>query len=449
MNILLTTHNYYPYNFGGTEVYVSNLALFLKNRGDQVQIIASVPDLAFEKNPTVYEDENLKVCTYIHEDINVLGVQYKFIDTTQIYSRQSYAHEKSWTAYLNKNKHLKNLDILHINGFTPTIGLDLIRAIHAVNKNLKIVTSYHTPISCAKENLMFANTAQEQIDCVDEIADMYSYRLDISYNKAKILSRLIPSFYIKYLPALFNLKYLTKSNIKSFKSLVSLTDEWWVYSNGIKNHLVKKNVSSEKIVAERHGISPLFINNDRISSSQNIFFFSGRMIKIKGIVTLLKAWMSLQVNPNRELWIASEPHSDVKKINDLISEAAQRKDIKWLGQLSQQEIAFCYSEASTVIIPSETYEIGPLVFHEAIASGCRVICSDIGGCKELSEHYQHDSTTFKTGNPEDLKYKIIELSSSPSKVGLRTKVLSFNEHFNNILHKSRVYEKQDYFSTYI
>ena len=440
MNILLATHNYYPYNYGGTEVYVASLAQYLIKLNHEVSIVAAVDEEAFNTNPVIFEDDNLKVCTYHYQEITVFGVKYKKITTQQIYSRQSRQHQNSWGELISTNDTFKNIDLLHVHGFTPTIGLDLIYALKASNHSIKVISSYHTAISCAKETLLFANTLTEQHNNVDDIADMLSYRLDIPYHLAKIISNISPNINISFLPSIFNLKNLTKLILNSFKQLNELTDEWWVYSEGIKNHLIKKGIAADKLIFERHGIASFFFNQERISVPPYKFLYSGRTIKSKGFNTLLNAWLNLDESVDRELWITGYPVSEDKKILALIKKTSNRKDIIWLGSLNQQEIAKIYLSVNTVIIPSEVYEIGPLVFHEAIASGCSVISSDIGGCKELAQYYHDNSTTFKAGNATDLSKKILLQNKKSDVFTPDTKVSTFKMHFENILRKSKMYD---------
>ena len=439
MNILLATHNYYPYNYGGTEVYVASLAQYLVKLNHEVSIVAAVNNEAFNIHPVIFEDKNLKVCKYHYQDINVFGVQYKKITTQQIYSRQSHQHQNSWSQLISLNDVLKNINLLHVHGFTPTIGLDLIYALKANNRSIKVVSSYHTAISCAKETLLFANTLTEQHRNVDDVADMFSYRLNIPYYLAKIISIILPNINISFLPSIFNLKNLTWLILNSFKKLDELTDEWWVYSEGIQKHLIVKGIAADKLIFERHGIASFFINNERISVPPYKFLYSGRTIKSKGFHTLLNAWLKLKESTDEELWITGYPVSEDKKTQALIKQTSKRKDIIWLGSLNQQEIAKIYLSVNTVIIPSEVYEIGPLVFHEAIASGCSVISSDIGGCKELAEYYHNSATTFKAGDATDLSEKIILQTTKGEVLMPEAKVLTFKMHFENIISKSKIY----------
>ncbi|RZL45779.1 MAG: glycosyltransferase [Pedobacter sp.] len=161
-------------------------------------------------------------------------------------------------------------------------------------------------------------------------------------------------------------------------------------------------------------------------------------MKSKGFHTLLKAWLRLAQSGDRILWITGYPISEDKKTLALIQKTTARTDIVWLGTVDQQAIAKIYRAVNTVIIPSEVYEIGPLVFHEAIASGCKVISSDIGGCKELAAYYAERSVTFKAGNDEDLSIKIINPDTNKAILSQK-EVLNFETHFKRVIAKSHFY----------
>ncbi|MEJ7587807.1 MAG: hypothetical protein WKI04_09640 [Ferruginibacter sp.] len=47
LKVLIATYSYYPYNWGGTEVYISGLVSFLKEQGHFVAIIAGMPPAAY------------------------------------------------------------------------------------------------------------------------------------------------------------------------------------------------------------------------------------------------------------------------------------------------------------------------------------------------------------------------------------------------------------------
>ena len=110
--------------------------------------------------------------------------------------------------------------------------------------------------------------------------------------------------------------------------------------------------------------------------------------------------------------MAGEEQTSDEDVTWLIGKASQRKDIEWLGAKNQEGLSSVMKKVHCTIIPSEWVEIGPLVFHEAIAAGSDVIASDMGGCKELANLYKSKSGLFNTGNVNSLRKKIIEFKYS-------------------------------------
>jgi len=434
LNILLATHNFLPYHLGGTEIYVLNMAKFLKAKSHNVTIISAISSSNTLDLECAYEDECLKVFQYQFENIKVLGVEYKVISTLQLYSKQNPAHSRSYQFFFSD----KHFDILHINGFTATIGLDLLYALKRNSSKLKVISSYHTVISDPKETYTFANTLKQLPPVIDHFADILSYRFNLSYTITKKVSNLVPELYFSKLPAIFSLKYYIKQQQAAFQQLLNETDEWWVYSDGIKSIMLKTGVEENKLVFHRHGIDPIFLGKKNQATGSHKFLFNGRLLKIKGFHTLLKAWIDTDDNSDKELWITGLPTSQ-NKLQHYIKKTLGRKDLKWLGNLSQRQLSDIYPHVHTVIIPSECYEIGPLVFHEAIANGCNVIASDIGGCKELTEVYQNSSLSFEAGKSDDLKEKIQQSLKIKSLMSNARKVISFDLHFEKMIAQSLIY----------
>lgn len=431
--ILLACSDYYPHTFGGTEVYVKNYANFIKENGGEATIIASTPSEYFTEDNTVYKDDTLKVCKYVHDQVTVFGVYHlKSTSTDFIYSRYQKADVTSWENFIKQHPELSNLDILHINSFTAVIGLNLFKAIIKHNTTVRVITSYHTPISCIKGTLMFGNTLNECSvdanlnhcnDCLNKTQTKLPYLVAKGINYLKLNQA--------KLPTIFKTKHLVQLNITAFEQLNAITHEWWCYSNGIRKTLLKNHINPDRIKMARHGIDKIFFASNPVKSSdKNIYLFSGRLTPIKGIITLLKAWLKLPEQHNKELWITANPVSANATIQELVKQASLRKDIVFIGEKNQSEIATLYSAAHFVVIPSECFEIGPLVFHEAIANQCNIICSDIGGCKELAAFYKDGVTCFKTADVTSLTKCI---AHSSYRLHANHEVVTTNNHFSGLI----------------
>lgn len=423
MNILLATYNYYPYNWGGSEIYVSGLAKFLKAKGDNVNIIAAAPSKAFLDHPLFFENENLKAIQYTYDGITIIGVYFHHTSTTEIYSKYNSSWVNSWNNLLQEIS--IKWDILHIHANTPIIGRALIEAVKKYVLSSKIIASYHTPLSCAKDTLLMGNYFK---DCMVTpavnvcTACILSDKFGLPLKTVKPLSSLLPSLKNEIILTSLRIKYLVKENIQSFKGFDLLVDQWHVFSEQIKQILLLNKVDTSKIELLRHGVDEAFLKNNNLYTRKKtplIFLYAGRFIKLKGFHILLNAWCRLKETNERTLWILGDSQGTDDEMKKLIKKASQRTDIIWLGKRQPEDVHGIMNQVHCTIIPSQCLEIGPLVFHEAIASGSDVIASDIGGCKELANIYSAKSSLFKTGNSRSLvqailhfKFSCVELQTS-------------------------------------
>ena len=127
--------------------------------------------------------------------------------------------------------------------------------------------------------------------------------------------------------------------------------------------------------------------------------YAGRMTPEKGVGTLLQAARRL---PQLEFRIAG----DGPLFDELVSGSPD--NVRFVGFLDPPRLARFYADALCLAVPSEWFEMRPMVICEAMAHGIPVVASDIGGLGELVE----DGVTgllARPGDPADLAARIGEL----------------------------------------
>ncbi|HPR73349.1 MAG TPA: glycosyltransferase [Bacteroidales bacterium] len=117
---------------------------------------------------------------------------------------------------------------------------------------------------------------------------------------------------------------------------------------------------------------------DAIGQKGRYFLFFGRLVKEKGVETLLKAISTLDVS----LIIAGSGPGE----NDVRKFASEHKNVKLIGHQSGSELKDLVKNAYFIIVPSEWYENNPMTIIEAYAAGVPVIASRIGGIPEIVAH---------------------------------------------------------------
>lgn len=132
-----------------------------------------------------------------------------------------------------------------------------------------------------------------------------------------------------------------------------------------------------------------------VGYNQNIFYkaqkkqkpnyqlaFAGKVTEKKGIFSLIRALGQLPYASGQlAVKIAGgygteEEYEEIKRLT-----AESKYYIELLGRLGQRELAEVFRQSDVFVLPS-FFEGLPLVNIEAMACGCKVVCSDISGIKE-------------------------------------------------------------------
>lgn len=139
--------------------------------------------------------------------------------------------------------------------------------------------------------------------------------------------------------------------------------------------------------------------------------FAGRLIAIKGVVTLLSAWRRTRARRELRLLIAGGGPLEGELRRRIEDEAMP--EVRILGPLPREELGGLMARAALQLVPSEWYEPCPLVVLEAAARGRCIVASRIGGIPEMIE----DGVTgllVAPGSEEDLASAIDAAALDPA-----------------------------------
>ena len=119
--------------------------------------------------------------------------------------------------------------------------------------------------------------------------------------------------------------------------------------------------------------------------------YAGKLSLAKGVDLLLGAFADLG-RSDLHLHLAG---SGAGPEEELCRHMADRcgGTITWHGQLSQNDLAALMRRCHLFVLPS-FYEGLPLVLLEALASGCRLVVSDLPGCRELLAAFDSRQVAF-------------------------------------------------------
>jgi glycosyltransferase involved in cell wall biosynthesis len=175
-----------------------------------------------------------------------------------------------------------------------------------------------------------------------------------------------------------------------------------------RNKFTVAGFPAEKIV-----VKPNFVHPDpgerEYPGDQAVFV--GRLSQEKGLLVLLDAWKGLPENYRIQI-IGDGPERTA-----LESRVSRDKlaGIVFRGRLPHDELTRAMKHARCLILPSVWYEGFPMCIAEAFACGTPVICSRLGGMREIVEDGR-TGLLFEPGNAGDLVAKIEWAWSHPAEL---------------------------------
>lgn len=228
-----------------------------------------------------------------------------------------------------------------------------------------------------------------------------------------------------------------------------LSTNVWPNSHSSKDYIIKKkmcNPSKLSVIGygSTNGIDLKYFNNDVIDANELqrikmelaipaydfVFLFVGRVVKDKGIIELINAFIRMQVTyKNVRLLIAGELEPSLDLIpNEILSEINLNEKIIFLGWKS--DVRPYFKLASAFVFPSHR-EGFPNVLLQSGSLECPIICSSILGNTDIIESGV-TGLLFKKNNVNDLYNKMEESLVRYSDMKSYAKKL-----------KNEIYEKYD------
>ena len=142
---------------------------------------------------------------------------------------------------------------------------------------------------------------------------------------------------------------------------------------------------------------------------EKLLFFIGRITPEKGVQVLLRALPILrQAYPNVRLLVAG---NNSEQLQPLVDELRIGALVELLGFIDNETRNCLYRSADAAIFPS-LYEPFGIVALEAMAAGCNVIVSDVGGLSEVVDH-QRTGQTVLVDDPQSIVWAVEQLFSDP------------------------------------
>jgi len=207
-------------------------------------------------------------------------------------------------------------------------------------------------------------------------------------------------------PARYESKFEDKSiyfqylNYFIEKICVILAYKIFVVSNNYKkifineHPFVKKNIT---VKLPKYKFYHYYFNEYRIINKNLNFIIIRRLVKRTGVVPFVKLFFKMLENKiissNCHLIIAGDG-PERKKLVDIITKSGFKKNIEYLGLISEQKKIELFQRSDFNIVPTLALEGFGLVVIEAGICGCQSIVSNINALPEVIGYLQNNGIIY-------------------------------------------------------
>ena len=390
-NILLGLSGFFPNNCGGTEVYVYNLACFLKKHGHKVAII--IPNI------------NRYNCNYEYKGIKVY--QYPVLKLS-LNKMSNGIRNSTGLEYFRDILYRIKPDIIHFHTFNRVMNTE--HMLIAKSMGVKTVFTTHlVGIFCARGDLFYKNKTicngkirfQRCMSCYIHQKQKNIFLPEIKAIGVNLLliffpslKRIKPSFFL-----LKNKKRELRILDKCCDKIISISN--WMLSlyrlNGVKNVvLIPHRISHRKNITVK-----------KTKSNLIRLVYVGRLYPIKRIELLLQVLTDFNKNDFDLMMIVIPDKKNINYYNDIKQRYNDLGFNKWYENLSHDKVLELMKSTEILCLPSIS-EVAPMVIKEAFDSGIPVLGSNIPPIEELVIHNKN-GLLFNVNSISSLKKQLNRL----------------------------------------
>ncbi len=168
-----------------------------------------------------------------------------------------------------------------------------------------------------------------------------------------------------------------------------------------KRLLVRDGIPEQKITVKPNSVADPGVPAGADEQAPYVAF-AGRLIDVKGVDTLLRAWRDVPAGLTLKIAGDGPLRSAVEQ------RAAGDPTIEYLGWVSEEDVGVLMAGARCMIVPSEWYEGLPLVVLRSLSHGTPLVVSDL---ENICEDVVADGAgvAFAVGNPVSLAATLSDL----------------------------------------
>lgn len=378
MRILLV--NKYNYLRSGTERYLFNLKNLLESQGHSVELFASQHP---KNQPATYAPYFIP-----HLDFHHLSLVEKLRGLGQVIWNKQAARQIAQVLDLFQP------DLVHLQNIYHHISPAILPAIK--KRDIPIVQTLHDYKLICPNYLLYT----KQAPCT---------RCQNGRYFQAVQHRCLHNSYSWSLVAAAEMTLHKAGNVYE-----SYIDQFIAPSLFAKQMAESFGVASSQLC---HIPYPLFATeHDQAKAAGSDVAYIGRLVKEKGLVTLIQAMAHL---PDVPLKIVGE--GDLRPELEALVSSLGLSNVQFTGYLAGAALEDAYAQARFTVLPSEWYEVFGQSILESFAAGKAVVAAEMGGITELVDDGL-DGLLFPAGNVNALVRAIQTLWQNPQ----RSRIMGLN-----------------------
>lgn len=200
---------------------------------------------------------------------------------------------------------------------------------------------------------------------------------------------------------------------KHMQEIIDNIDLFIAPSEHVMNFYISMGVNKNKIKYMRYGFDTERIKYRKRKHRKGDgirFAFTGRVIPVKGISAAIKAFSKVKSES-----ASFTVYGDAGKYEKYLSTGDKR--LRFSGPYHTNEVNKILDEIDVLVVPSEWYEVSPLVIQEALLAGIPVITSNLGGMKELIQNGRN-GYLVQPGNVSEIAEIMQKIVDNPEMLNL-------------------------------
>ncbi len=170
----------------------------------------------------------------------------------------------------------------------------------------------------------------------------------------------------------------------------------------------------------------LFAMGSKAAAPPVHLLYAGKLSLAKGVDWLLRTFIGLQ-DPGLHLHLAgSGVGAETEQCLQLAEQGGVGVTVH--GRMNQQQLARLMGSCHVFVLPS-FFEGLPLVLLEALAAGCRIVATDLPGCRELLAGAGPDLASFveltelaTVDRPDPKDWEVLEENLGAAVIGMAARV---------------------------